>query len=137
GVFFLGYMLLQVPGGRWATVWSARKFVTIALIAWGIFAILSGLVQNVVELCLVRFLLGVAEGGVWPATLVLLSRWFPLQERARANSYCMFCVPMASVVMAPLSGWILTWADWRTLLILEGIPPLVWVVVWWAFIADK
>lgn len=137
GIFFLGYMLLQVPGGHWATVWSARKFITIAMISWSIFAILSGLVQNVVELYLVRFLLGIAEGGVWPATLVLLSRWFPPQERARANSYYMFCIPVAAVVMAPLSGWILTWADWRTLLILEGILPLIWVAVWWMFIADK
>jgi sugar phosphate permease len=136
GVFFLGYLFLQMPGGHWATVWSARKLVTILLVCWGSLAVLSGLVHNALELCLVRFLLGLAEGGVWPATLILLTRWFPREERGRANSYWLFCIPMASVVMAPVSGWILTWADWRALLVLEGLPPLLWAFVWWFMIAD-
>jgi len=67
----------------------------------------------------------------------LLARWFPLEERARANSYWMFCIPVSSIVMAPISGWILSWADWHTLLILEGIPPLLWAVIWWLVIADE
>ncbi len=137
GIFFFGYMFLQMPGGHWATVWSARKFVTIALIGWGICAMLSGLVHNAVELCIIRFLLGLAEGGVWPATLILLSRWFPLEERARANSYWLFCIPVASIVMSPVSGWLLTWADWRMLLVLEGLPPLTWALVWWLLMSDS
>lgn len=136
GIFFFGYMFLQIPGGHLAMKWSARKFVTISLIAWGIFAVLTGLVQNTAELLIVRFLLGVAEGGVWPATLVLLANWFPHEERARANSYWMFCLPIAAIIMSPISGWILTWADWRTLFILEGIPPLIWAIIWWFSVAD-
>lgn len=137
GIFFIGYVLLQIPGGQLAVKWSAKKFVLIMLIAWGIFAVLTGLVQNTAQLLIVRFLLGVAEGGVWPATLVMLSHWFPLEERARANSYWMFCLPVASIISSPISGWILTWADWRTLFILEGIPPLLWAVIWWFSIADS
>ncbi len=136
GIFFFGYMFLQIPGGHLAVKWSGRKFVTISLVAWGIFAVLTGLVQNTAELLIVRFLLGVAEGGVWPATLVLLANWFPHDERARANSYWMFCLPIAAIIMSPISGWILTWTDWRTLFILEGIPPLVWALVWWFAVAD-
>jgi sugar phosphate permease len=137
GIFFIGYVLLQIPGGQLAMKWSAKKFVLFALIAWGIFAILTGLAQNVAELLIVRFLLGVAEGGVWPATLVLLARWFPMEERARANSYWMFCLPVASIISSPISGWILTWSDWRTLFILEGIPPLIWAIIWWFTIDDS
>ncbi|QBD78877.1 MFS transporter [Ktedonosporobacter rubrisoli] len=137
GIFFFGYLFLQIPGGHLAITWSARKFVTISLIVWGVFAVLTGLAQNATQLLIVRFILGVAEGGVWPATLVLLANWFPLDERARANSYWMFCLPVASIIMSPISGWILTWADWRTLFIIEGIPPLIWAVLWWFMIADK
>lgn len=137
GIFFFGYMFLQIPGGQLAVKWSAKKFVLCSLLVWGIFAILTGLVQNTAELLIVRFILGVAEGGVWPATLVLLSRWFPMEERARANSYWMFCLPVASIIMSPISGWILTWTDWRMLFILEGIPPLVWAAIWWFFIDDS
>src|SRR5207237_7957306 len=120
GIFFVGYVLLQIPGGQLAMKWSAKRFVFFSLIAWGIFAILTGLVQNTTQLLIVRFLLGVAEGGVWPATLVLLGRWFPMEERARANSYWMFCLPVASTISPPLSALILTWSQWRTLFILEG-----------------
>jgi MFS family permease len=136
GIFFVGYMFLQIPGGQLAVKWSAKKFVFISLVVWGIFAILTGLVQNTAELLIVRFLLGVAEGGVWPATLILLAKWFPMDERARANSYWMFCLPVASIIMSPISGWILTWTDWRTLFILEGIPPLIWAAIWWFFIDE-
>ena len=137
GIFFVGYVLLQIPGGQWAMKWSAKRFVLFSLIAWGIFAILTGLAQNATQLLIVRFFLGVAEGGVWPATLVLLARWFPMDERARANSYWMFCLPIASIITSPISGWILTWTDWRTLFILEGIPPLIWAAVWWFTIDDS
>jgi len=137
GIFFVGYVLLQIPGGQLAMKWSAKRFVLFSLIAWGICAILTGLAQNATQLLIIRFFLGVAEGGVWPATLVLLARWFPMEERARANSYWMFCLPVASIITSPISGWILTWTDWRTLFILEGIPPLIWAVVWWFTIDDS
>lgn len=137
GIFFFGYLFLQIPGGQLAVKWSARKFVTLSLVAWGIFAVLTGLVQNTGELLIVRFLLGVAEGGVWPATLILLANWFPNEERARANSYWMFCLPVASIIMSPISGWILTWSNFRTLFILEGIPPLIWAAIWWFAVSDS
>ncbi|UOF92546.1 MFS transporter [Fodinisporobacter ferrooxydans] len=136
GIFFFGYLFLQIPGGLLAEKWSAKKFVTIALLVWGIFAIMTGFVQNLTELLVVRFLLGVAEGGVWPATLVMLSKWFPLNERARANSYWMLCIPVASLVMSPISGWILTHSDWRTMFMIEGLPPFLWAAIWWFFIAE-
>lgn len=137
GIFFFGYLFLQIPGGHLATKWSAKKFVLGALMVWGVFAILTGLVQNTTELLIVRFLLGVAEGGVWPATLVLLAKWFPLEERARANSYWMFCLPVAAIVISPISGWILTFSTWHTLFILEGIPPFLWALIWWLFVDES
>ena len=77
GIFFIGYLVLQIPGGYLAERWSAKKFVGIMVLIWGVFAVASGLVQNFAELLIVRFLLGVAEGGIWPAILVLISHWFP------------------------------------------------------------
>jgi MFS family permease len=85
---------------------------------------------------MMRFFLGVAEGGVWPATLVLLAHWFPRAERARANAYWMLCLPIAVIFSSPLSGWILGRWDWRVLLISEGLFPLLWLLVWWWFIDD-
>ncbi|MHB1684318.1 MAG: MFS transporter [Bacilli bacterium] len=136
GIFFIGYMFLQIPGGHIAARGSAKKFVLWTLLIWGLLAMATGLVQNLTELLTLRFLLGVAEGGVWPATLVLLSKWFPLSERARANSYWMMCIPLASIIMSPMSGWILQLANWRWLFFIEGALPWLWAIVWWRFMDD-
>jgi MFS family permease len=138
GIFFWGYLILQIPGGHLAERWSAKRVVTILLVLWGICAILTGFVANTLQLLIVRFALGVFEGGVWPATLVLLAHWFPRQERARANNLWMLCLPVAAIVVSPISGWILsaTHDNWHLLFWIEGIPPLVWAVVWWLLISD-
>ncbi|WKA47284.1 MFS transporter [Geobacillus zalihae] len=137
GIFFIGYLLLQIPGGILATKWSAKKFIFILMILWGLAAMASGFVQTEGQLKLVRFLLGVAEGGVWPAVLVLLANWFTLQERARANAFWMACLPVSAILMAPITGILLKHFSWKTVLILEGIPPIVWAFVWYAMIKDR
>jgi MFS family permease len=136
GVFFWGYMLLQIPGGYLAQRWSAKRFVAILLVVWGLCSVGCGLVHTWRQFWFMRLLLGGAEGGVWPAVLVLLSHWFPRGERARANAYWMLCLPIAVIVSSPLSGWILGRWDWRVLLIAEGALPFFWLVVWWMFITD-
>ena len=104
GIFFIGYLLLQIPGGYLAEHWSAKKFVGIMVLIWGVLAILSGFIQTFNELLLVRFFLGVAEAGIWPAILVLISHWFPAAERARAYAFWIMNIPIASIITAPLSG---------------------------------
>ncbi|HEU5386540.1 MAG TPA: MFS transporter [Streptosporangiaceae bacterium] len=138
GIFFIGYLVLQIPGGHLAERWSAKKFVGIMILIWGVFAVLSGVVQNYTQLLIVRFVLGVAEGGIWPAILVLISHWFPARERARAYGFWMMNIAIASIITAPLSGWILTWGDWRTLFFIEGIFPfLIAAPLWWWLVADR
>jgi MFS family permease len=138
GIFFIGYLFLQIPGGHLAERWSARKFVGIMILVWGVFAVLSGLVQNFTELLVVRFLLGVAEGGIWPAILVLISHWFPAAERARAYGFWIMNIAISSIITAPLSGWILSVGDWRTLFFVEGAFPFVIAApLWWGLIADR
>lgn len=138
GIFFVGYLILQIPGGHLAERRSAKWVVFTLLLAWSAFAILTGFVQNVPQLLVVRFLLGLTEGGVWPATLVLLAHWFPQDERARANNLWMLCLPVAAAVASPVSGAILaaTQDNWRLLFVVEGIPPLIWAAVWAVVIRD-
>ena len=138
GIFFIGYLVMQIPGGHLAERWSAKKFVGIMILIWGVFAFAAGLVQNYTQLLIVRFLLGVAEGGIWPAILVLISHWFPARERARAYGFWMMNIAISSIISAPLSGWILTWGDWRTLFFIEGVFPFVIAApIWWWLVADR
>jgi sugar phosphate permease len=136
GLFFIGYVLLQIPGGYLAERWSAKRFISTLLVVWGICAVGCGLVHTRMEFWIMRFLLGVAEGGVWPAMLVLLSHWFPRAERARANAYWMLCLPAAVALSSPISGWILGRWGWRFMIISEGALPFLWLLIWNWYIAD-
>lgn len=136
GVFFWGYLVLQIPGGYLARRWSAKWFVAILLVVWGLCSAGTGLVETGHQFWVMRLLLGVAEGGVWPAVLVLLANWFPRAERARANAFWMLCLPLAVIVSSPISGWILGHWSWRVLLLAEGAFPLVWLAVWLTRIHD-
>lgn len=137
GIFFWGYLLLQIPGGYIAERWSAKWLIAIMLAAWGLCAIGCGMARDWHELVAMRFLLGLAEGGVYPATLVLLSHWFPRGERARANGFWNLCLPMAVIFSSPLSGLLLDQWNWRVMLIASGIVPFVWLVLWMLFVDDS
>lgn len=136
GIFFFGYILLQLPGGYLASHWSARKVISIFLVAWGICAVGCGLSRTFRHFEVMRFFLGVAESGVFPATTVLLANWFPRTERARANAYWNLCQPLAVAGSAPFTGWLLGAYGWHQMIILEGLLPFIWLPIWWFGIRD-
>src|SRR5712672_1519936 len=136
GIFFWGYLALQIPGGHLAKNWSAKKFISVLLVVWAVFAVGCGLARTYRELLLLRLLLGVAESGVFPATLILLSHWFSRAERARANAFWLLCLPGAVIVASPFSGWMLDHWNWRVMLVAEGSLPFLWLAIWLALIQD-
>ena len=136
GIFFLGYVLLQFPGGYLAGRWSPKKLISLCLVFWGVCAVGCGLTSSFREFAVMRFLLGVAESCVYPTMLVLLANWFPRSERARANAYWNLCQPLAVAASAPVTGWLLGGWGWQTMLMLEGALPFLWLPVWLYFIND-
>ncbi len=136
GIFFLGYVLLQVPGGYLAGRWSPKKLISLCLVFWGLCAVGCGLASSFREFVVMRFLLGVAESGVYPTMLVLLANWFPRSERARANAYWNLCQPLAVAASAPVTGWLLGGWGWQTMLMIEGALPFLWLPIWLYFIYD-
>lgn len=137
GIFFVGYVLFQIPGGYLAQVWSAKRFIFWALLIWGVFATLCGFAQSYEQLLICRFLLGIGEGGVWPATVVLLSNWFVPEERARANGFWVICQPVAVILSSPLSGYLIDHYNWRVMFIVQGVLPLFFAAVWWWAVEDR
>jgi len=136
GIFFLGYVLLQMAGGHLAGRWSAKKLVSICLIFWGACAVGCGLAKTFYQFEIARFLLGASESCVFPATVVLLAHWFPSAERARANAFWNLCQPLAVMASAPVTGWLLGAYGWRVMLMLEGALPFIWLPIWWFCISD-
>src|SRR5262249_7070091 len=117
GFFFLGYLLLQVPGNYWASNLIARKIISIFFVCSGVCAGGCGLASTSTQFLIMRILLGVAESGVYPATLVLLGQWFPRAERARANAYWILCQPLAVALSAPINGKLIKLYGWQPMII--------------------
>jgi MFS family permease len=136
GIFFIGYVMMQIPGGWLATHWSPRKLISLCLMCWGVCAVACGLSRTFLQFEIARFLLGVSESGVFPAMVVLLANWFPSAERARSNAYWNMCQPIAIVTAALSMGWLLGLRGWRWAILLEGLLPFIWLPVWWLMIRD-
>src|SRR5439155_19969207 len=84
GLFFIGYLFLEIPGALLVERWSARKWFARILISWGFVSMALALVETPTQFYLVRFLLGLAEAGFFPGVIVYFTHWFPRKDRARA-----------------------------------------------------
>ena len=136
-MFFWGYIILQVPTGRLAGVWSAKKVITLQLVAWCFVSLSTAFVTTETELLINRLLLGLAEGGVLTCTIVLIRAWFTRAERARANTMFLLSLAVAPVIGNPVSGFILTHSNWQMMFIIEAAPAVIWGFVWWWAISDS
>jgi sugar phosphate permease len=136
-LFFLGYFLFQIPGAAYAERRSAKKLIFWSMIGWGVLATGLGLINNLPLLYLDRFLLGAVESAVMPALLILLSHWFTNAERSRANTILILGNPITVMWMSVISGYLTHSIGWRGMFIAEGVPSVVWAVVWWRMIDDS
>ena len=104
GIFFVGYVLLEIPGSLLVEVWSARKWIARIMISWGLVASLTGLVHTATQFYWARFLLGVAEAGFFPGVIVYLTHWYRDEDRAKAVGMFMSAIPISEILGAPISG---------------------------------
>src|SRR5436190_4262730 len=142
GIFFFGYCLLEIPGAMLVESWSARKWIATIMIGWGILSSFTGLIHNALEFNIIRFLLGLAEGGFFPAVVVYLTHWYRYEDRGKAVAMFMTAIPVSNMVGAPISGMLmrLNWlglSGWRWLLILEGIPAFLCGVATLLYLPDR
>jgi sugar phosphate permease len=136
-LFFLGYFAFQIPGANYAANRSAKKLVFVALLAWGVFASLTGVIKNIPLLMTDRFLLGVVESVVFPAMLVFLTHWFTKRERSRANTFLILGNPVTVLWASIVSGFLVGAIGWQWMFIIEGIPSIVWAFIWLKVADDR
>ena len=131
GIFFLGYALLEVPSNGGMYRYGARRWIARILISWGIFATAMALVQGEKSFYLIRFLLGAAEAGFFPAILFDLTPWFPARQRVTVLGIFILAQPISNALGAPVSGLLLKMdgiaglQGWQWLYIIEGIPAIL------------
>jgi ACS family tartrate transporter-like MFS transporter len=142
GIFFVGYVVLQIPGALLVERWSARRGIALILVAWGSLTVLTGLVHTPSQLYGARLLLGAAEAGFFPGVVLYLSHWFIRDDRAKAGSNFMAAIPLSFIIGSPLAGWILghPWFGvdgWRWLFVLEGMPAVLLGVAAFFYLTDR
>jgi ACS family tartrate transporter-like MFS transporter len=130
GLFFVGYLLLEIPGALLVERWSARKWFARILVTWGIISMGMALVRTPGQFYVVRILLGLAEAGFFPGVIVYFSHWFPRAQRGRAMAGMIVAVPVSQALGAFVSGRLLhaQWFDlhgWQWIFIVEGLPAVL------------
>jgi ACS family tartrate transporter-like MFS transporter len=135
GLFFIGYALCEVPSNLMLLRFGAKKWLARIMFTWGLLAMAMMFVRTPLEFNVLRFLLGMAEAGFFPGVIYYLTLWFPARMRARAVSRFYIALPLSSVVMGSLAGWLLGLggkfglAGWQWLFLLEGLPPVLFSIV--------
>ena len=139
GIFFFGYFLFEVPSNIILQRVGARLWICRIMVTWGVVSMAMALARGPQSFYALRFLLGVAEAGFTPGMLLYLTYWFPQEIRSRYAALYFTAIPLASVIGAPLSGFILGMDGlaglhgWQWLFILEGLPAcLLGIVVLFA-----
>ncbi|MYL83513.1 MFS transporter [Desulfovibrio aerotolerans] len=138
GIFFVGYVLFEVPSNLILAKVGPRLWIARIMLSWGVATVALALASGPASFAGLRFLLGVAEAGFFPGIILYLTYWFPLAYRARTVALFMTATPLAGLLGSPVSGWIMTLHEvlglsgWQWLFILEGIPAVVLgLVVYW------
>ena len=144
GIFFLGYILFEVPSNLILHRVGARAWICRVLITWGIVSACTALIRNPQEFYAVRFLLGIAEAGFFPGMILYLTYWFPSHRRGRIVALLLAGSAVSGMIGGPVSGYILRsftgsmhLAGWQWLFILEAIPAVLLGVVVLIFLKDR
>lgn len=142
GIFFIGYLLLQIAGAILVERWSARKWFALILFSWGMVSALMAFVKTPSQFYLLRFLLGITESGLFPGMTVYFTKWFVAEYRPRAFSVFFMAGPLSLVVGAPLAGILLdrNWlglVGWQWMFIIEGLPTVALGLVTLIWLDDR
>jgi MFS family permease len=144
GIFFIGYILLEVPSNLALHRFGARRWLARIMVTWGLVAVLFAFVQSYFQLAGLRFLLGVAEAGFFPGAILFLSLWVPSRFRSRVLGLFYLAQPLTTVIGAPFAGWLISHdgkvfglEGWRLMFLGVGLPAIIIGVVAWFYLADS
>jgi sugar phosphate permease len=130
--FFVGYSLMQIPGGLMADRFGARRTVIAALVAWSLFTAATGLVGSFTAMLVVRALFGVSEGLFPPAAAKAIAIWFPGDEIGRANGIKLAATQLGPMLAPPLAAAVIVKWGWPWVFLSLLLPGLILVpIVWW------
>jgi MFS transporter, ACS family, aldohexuronate transporter len=128
--FLLSYAFMYAGGGKLADALGTRRGFTLIMLFWSLACASHGIATSFLMLAVSRFLLGMGEGGGFPAATRVVAEWFPVKERATAMGIINAGTAVGAIVAPPLIAVILTFAKWRWIFLATGSFGLLWTV-WW------
>jgi len=143
GIFFIGYFLFEVPSNMLMARYGARIWIGRILTGMAVVSMATAFVGSATQLYVLRFLLGIAEAGYFPAIIIYLTSWFRAKEQATVVAVFTAAIPVSYIIGAPLSTFIvdhvagLGLSGWRWMLLLEGLPALLGGLASWWLLVDR
>ncbi|AJP51731.1 MFS transporter [Pseudomonas simiae] len=144
GIFFVGYVLFELPSTLMLPRIGARKTFSRILVLWGITSACMLFVRDVPTFYAMRFLLGVFEAGFAPGMIYYLSRWYGPSRMARAIAIVFIAGPMGGILGGPISAWLITTfagvgglAGWQWMFLIEGLPCVFLGVLMYVVLCDR
>jgi len=143
GVFFIGYILLEVPSNLALHKFGARRWLARIMVSWGIVSLLFTWVGSVEQLYILRFILGVAEAGFFPGAILFLSLWVPSRHRSKILALFYLAQPLTTVIGAPLAALLIQQhglfglEGWRVMYFGVAIPAILIGIIAWFYLADS
>src|SRR5438445_9032902 len=143
GAFFWGYVLFEVPSNIILEKVGARIWIARIMITWGIISGCTAFAVGPYSFMAIRFLLGLAEAGLFPGFVLYFTYWFPDRHRARINAGFTLALPIAVATGAPISTALLgldgLWGlkGWQAMYVLEAIPTVLIGVAVFFYLTDK
>src|SRR5437870_7385564 len=128
--FLFSYAFMYAGGGKLADILGTRLGFTVIMIFWSLACASHALAANFAMLAASRFLLGMGEGGGFPAATRAVAEWFLSAERATAMGIINAGTAVGGVIAPPLIAAILIYLNWRWIFLLTGAIGLLWIV-WW------
>jgi MFS transporter, ACS family, hexuronate transporter len=129
-LFLIAYAGMYVGGGRLLDLLGTRRGFFLIMIWWSLACAAHGLAAGIVMLGICRFLLGMGEGGGFPAATKVVAEWFPVRERSMAMGIINAGTAVGAVVAPPMIAVIISVAGWRWVFFVVGALGLAWTVLW-------
>lgn len=128
--FLFAYAFMYAGGGKLTDALGTRRGFTVIMIFWSLACASHALALSFTMLVVSRFLLGMGEGGGFPAATRTVAEWFPAPERASAMGIINAGTAVGAVIAPPLIAVILSFFNWRWIFVISGVMGLLWTA-WW------
>lgn len=130
GLFFIAYAIFELPSNMLMERYGPKIWLTRIMVSWGVISAAMALVQGPISFYVLRFLLGAAEAGFFPAIIFFFARWLPRSHRGRATAIFVAGSSIAAALSGPISGPLLSLrglglTGWQWMFALEGLLSVV------------